>query len=192
MFEFDRSIICPNDPTATEARVRQYKEYYKIKYDICKNQKPKVIAEIGVRAGYSAWTFLQACPTAKYYGFDANNGKHGGQGGKDGKFFEWTKKILKPYDFKLTQLDTQTIDNLELENIDFFHVDGDHTSKGVIHDLDLAFKTLNINGMILVDDITYIKEVENGVNFWLHKMSDKIESNFVDSLRGEMLIWRRL
>ena len=65
-FKFDENIICPEDPTATKERIQQYKEYYKIKYELCKKQNPKIIVEIGVRAGYSAWTFLQACPKAKY------------------------------------------------------------------------------------------------------------------------------
>lgn len=193
MFEFDESIICPQDPTATEKRIRQYKEYYGIKYDIIKHNimgvKPS-IAEIGVRAGYSAWTFLQAFPKAKYFGFDANNGQHGGRGGEDGKFFNWTKKILEPYDYKLTEVNTQEVDDLGIKDIDFFHVDGDHSIKGVQHDLDLAFKTLKVGGIILIDDITYIKDVEIGVNIWIDKMDDNIVSEYIESLRGEMIIER--
>ena len=40
--------------------------YYDIKQDICRRVAPKTIAEIGVRAGYSAWAFLQAAPDAHY------------------------------------------------------------------------------------------------------------------------------
>ena len=81
-YEFDDSIICPWDITASKRRISQYRNYYKIKYDIAKEADPKRIVEIGVRAGYSAFFFLQACPNAKYFGFDANNGTHGGQGPK--------------------------------------------------------------------------------------------------------------
>ena len=189
-FSFDEVIICPDDPTATSERIEQYKEYYKVKYELCKNQSPKVIAEIGVRAGYSAWTFLQACPGAKYVGFDANNGTHGGKGGENGKFFEWTKKILSKYDYELVELDTQSVNELPISDVDFFHVDGDHTTKGVHHDLDIAFKSLSANGLIIVDDITYIDTVRVGVNRWLTKMRGKASAEFVKSLRGEMLIRR--
>lgn len=187
-FYFAETIVCPDDPTATPKRIKEYREYYKIKYDICKKQNPKAIAEIGVRAGYSAWSFLQACPDARYIGFDANNGTHGGQGGKDGKYFEWAKNILRIYNHRLIELDTQTVDSLNIRKVDLFHVDGDHTSKGVQHDLDLAYKVLNDTGLILIDDITYINSVQKGVNKWIEKMGNKITYEFVKSLRGEMLI----
>lgn len=187
-FIFDKKIICPTDPTATAERIEQYKNYYKIKYELCKGQNPKRIAEIGVRAGYSAWSFLQACPSSKYIGFDANNGMHGGKGGEDGSFFQWTKKILSEYDYELIELDTQTVNDLRISNIDFFHVDGDHTTKGVIHDLSLAYEAINEKGLILVDDITYLKEVNLGVTEWLRIMDRKVIIKFIPSLRGEMLI----
>lgn len=191
-FKFDESIIYPADPTATAERIEQYKEYYKVKYNICKKQNPKVIAEIGVRAGYSGWTFLQACPEAEYIGFDANNGTHGGQGGVDGRYFEWAKKILSPYNNTLIDMDTQTVDVLDIKNVDFFHVDGDHTTKGVQHDLDIVLPTLSKTGLIVVDDITYIDTVRDGVYNWLSKNSNKIEAEFVKSLRGEMLIRKKI
>jgi predicted O-methyltransferase YrrM len=190
-FKFDRSVIYPKDPTASEERIRQYAEYYKIKYQLCKEKNPSKIAEIGVRAGYSAWTFLQAAPKAKYYGFDANNGSHGGQGGKDGRYFRWAKEILKDYDIKLIEKDTQKEEDLNISDIDFFHVDGDHTTNGVKHDLDLAFKAINDNGLILIDDITYIPEVKLGVDQWIEMNKDVVMNKFVHSLRGEMLIWKK-
>jgi len=190
-FKFDEKIIYPDDPTATPERIVQYKEYYKIKYKICKKINPKFIAEIGVRAGYSAWTFLQACPTAKYIGFDANNGTHGGQGGEEGVFFDWTKKIISEYNCKLVELDTQLVKSLDINNVDLFHVDGDHSIVGVQHDLDLALVTLSEKGFILVDDIIYIDTVRIGVYNWLAKNNNKVVSKFVPSLRGEMVIWRK-
>ena len=191
-FNFDGSIICPEDPSATEERIQQYKEYYKIKHALCKKQNPKVIAEIGVRAGYSAWTFLQACPEAKYIGFDANNGTHGGQGGEDGKFARWAAEILEGYDVELIELDTQKTNNLEINEVDFFHVYGDHSVEGVQHDLNLAFKTIRDTGLIVIDDITYIDTVRHGVYMWISKMGKSIISEFVESLRGEMLIRKRI
>lgn len=192
MFKFDESIIYPKDPTASKKRVNQYKNYYSVKYEICKQQKPSLIVEIGVRAGYSAWTFLQACPKAKYIGIDANNGTHGGQGGKDGSFFRWAKRILSNYDVELIEMDSQKVSKLNIKNVDFFHVDGDHSVEGVMHDLDLAYNCLSDNGMILVDDITYLPEVKKGVNLWLIKMGDKVKSQFVESLRGEMVIRKNI
>jgi len=189
-FKFDERIICPGDPTATSERIEQYKEYYKIKYKICKEQNPKLIVEIGVRAGYSAWTFLQACPDAKYIGFDANNGTHGGDGGQDGTFFAWAAQILVGYDFELIEMDTQSTNDLGISDVDFFHVDGDHSVVGVQHDLDIALKALSKDGLIVVDDIIYIESVRVGVSQWLRRMGVEIAAEFVPSLRGEILIRR--
>lgn len=191
-FKFDKKIIYPGDPTATVERIQQYKKYYKIKYELCKKQAPKIIAEIGVRAGYSAWTFLQACPEAKYIGFDANNGTHGGKGGESGEFAIWAAKVLKDYNIELIELDTQTINDLKINEVDFFHVDGDHSVEGVQHDLDLAFKAIKDTGLIVIDDITYLSDVRKGVYMWIDKMKNKIASSFVESLRGEMLIRKLL
>ena len=190
-FKFDRKIIYPKDPTASEKRIQQYIGYYGIKYDICKKQNPKTIVEVGVRAGYSAWCFLQACPDAHYIGFDANNGTHGGQGGVDGRYFKWAKHILKDYSHELINLDTQKVQDLNLSNIDFFHVDGDHTIEGVQHDLDLALKCISDTGLILIDDITYLDTVTQGVELWLSKNRDLVTNEFIPSLRGEMLIRRK-
>ena len=190
-FVFDENIICPEDITATKERVEQYKDYYAIKYNICKKKDPKKIAEIGVRAGYSAWTFLQACPEAKYYGFDANNGTHGGQGGEDGKYSIWAKKILKNYEVEIINIDTQKTNDLDISNIDLFHIDGDHTEQGVMHDLDLAFSCINKSGLILIDDVTFLESVKNGVEKWINKNNDIVFFEYIESLRGECLIRKK-
>lgn len=187
-FEFDESIIYPGDPTASVKRIREYCNYYKVKYDICLKQNPKRIAEIGVRCGYSAWTFLQACPQATYFGYDANNGTHGGKGGEDGSFSDWARKILEGYIAIYHEVDTQCVNDLYIRDIDFFHVDGDHSVLGVRHDLDLAFKSINDNGLILIDDYTYLQTVEDGVDGWILKNSKYITVDFIPSLRGEILI----
>jgi hypothetical protein len=183
-FEFPEEIMFPKDRKVHA----KFADYYVVKYDICKSLNPSTIAEIGVRTGSSAWTFLQAVPEAKYVGIDDNNGKHGGRGGEDGRYKRWAEKVLSPYDYELLNINTQKVDSLPLENIDFFHVDGDHSFKGVIHDLNLAFPVLSEKGSILVDDYDYISEVEKGVDKWLEDMKGLVESKYIKSLRGEMLI----
>ena len=190
MFEFNKGILYPKDHKSFK-RLNEYKEYYKVKYSLCKQYNPKVIAEIGVRAGYSAWSFMQACPDALYIGIDANNGTHGGQGGESGCYFKWAEHLLQPYNYKLVEMDTQKVNSLDLKDVDFFHVDGDHTSLGVQHDLDLALKVLSKDGVILVDDITYLDTVNDGVKIWLNNNEDVVDSKFVPSLRGEMLIYKK-
>lgn len=186
-FEFDTSIICPDDKTATPERIEQYKEYYSIKYMICKLCQPKKIIEIGVRCGYSAWAFLQACPDAEYIGIDANNGTHGGQGGEGGVYFEWAQKILKPYNANFWELDTQK--RLQLPagclGADLAHIDGDHTQSGCLHDLELTSKCK----YQLVDDYDYIKEITNAVFKYSVMSEPKKEFVYFPSLRGEVLFY---
>lgn len=182
-------IICPEDITATKERIKEYQLCYREKYDICKRIKPNIIAEIGVRAGYSAWSFLKASPEAKYFGFDANNGKHGGQGGENGCYFEWAKHILKQFNVELIELNTQETNNLSISNVDLFHIDGDHSYDGVIHDLNISLKTLSKNGYILIDDIDYIPEVGNAVKQWIEINKSKIEfAEYLKTYRGDYLI----
>ena len=191
IFQWDPAIIYPGDPTASAKRIQQYEKYYRVKFEICKAAEPKRIAEIGVRCGYSAWAFLQAAPEAEYVGFDANNGKHGGQGGQGGSFWKWANQLLSGDRVTLIEQDTQKIDSLPLKDIDFFHIDGDHSMDGVMHDLDLAYNTLSRYGQILVDDVDYIVPVLLGVRIWTKKMEKKIATVYYESLRGEMVIYKR-
>lgn len=189
MFEFKREIIHHND-TPILSKFDSMREYYKLKHDIAEGVAPTVIAEIGVRAGYSGWAFLNAAPTAKYYALDANNGRHGGAGVKEYGWWDHAKKILSEYNTVFTEVDTQAVDTLTdiiKEPVDFFHVDGDHSEAGVQHDLDLALEVLSPKGAILVDDITYIDGVTRGVNKWLDNHPE-MDGVFIESLRGEMLI----
>lgn len=186
-FIFDESIICPEDPTATPGRVQQYREYYKTKYGICREACPSLIVEIGVRAGYSAWAFLQAYSWLVYRGYDNGSTRHGGFTGA----MDWAARILRPYNATIIRCDTQQVDalpGLDINQADFFHVDGDHSRDGVKHDLDLAYQHTRAGGMILVDDITYVKSVRVGVTEWLNKMDEAVLAEFRPSLRGEMLI----
>ena len=136
--------------------------------------------------------FLQAAPHAEYFGFDANNGTHGGRGGEDGAYKEWAKRILAPYRFHLIDVDTQKVESLPVKGVDLFHVDGDHTERGVQHDLYLAYLCIHPKGCILIDDIDYIPEVKKGVEGWLACMRDSVTFEHLPSLRGEMLIRRRV
>jgi len=185
MFNFNESILCPEETARNLRKTSEFKEYYKIKYDIIKRFNPKSMVEIGVRAGYSAHTFLSAVPGMKYTGLDANNGTHGGQ---DGPWTWWAEKILKKagFDFEIIEADTQKIS--EVPAADFYHIDGDHTSKGVIHDLNICFACRNPGGVLLIDDYDYIIEVKEGVDQWLKDHESEITWEYVKSLRGEIII----
>jgi len=189
---FDPCIICPGDPSATPQRIKQYAEYYQTKADIVRGIRPKRIVEIGVRAGYSAWAFMTTCPDAEYVGIDAENGLHGGRGGPWGW---WTAHLLESLGVKfelIAPFDTQAADKLPVKG-DFYHIDGDHSEAGVMHDLDLCFAGLPENGHMLVDDIDYNEaaQVRVGVQKWLDKHTGEVVAQHIPSLRGEMLIRRK-
>lgn len=188
MWEFPRTAIAPKDANGFKRWDEGlYRKLYQIKYDIALELNPQSILEIGVRAGYSAFSFLSACPTARYMGLDAENGKHGGQGGP---WIPWAVEILKPYNAKVQIADTQKLRSLHpYGSFSFIHVDGDHTAPGCMHDLRMAFDVLLPGGAILVDDYKYIKSVKNAVDDFVSVYG--IEMELRDSPRGEAILRRR-
>jgi len=137
-FNFDLSIVYPKDKDRIKNNYVNYNKYYNNKYHIILRYNPKKIIEIGVRAGYCAWVFLQACPTAKYFGFDNNKGKE--SGAKDLKYHCHAVKNLAEYDINIrSDFDTQKVNELPVKG-QFVHIDGDHSYKGTIHDLNLAVR----------------------------------------------------
>lgn len=192
MFEFKKENIHPQDKTILQ-QFKRMQPYYQVKHRITLRIAPKVIAEIGVRAGYSGWSFLNAAPDAKYYALDANNGTYGGRGVDTYDWWGYAQELLSDYNTVFKQVNTQKVDTLTSiieEKVDLFHVDGDHSIKGVKHDLDLALEVLSSEGAILVDDITYIASVSTGVQEWLQEHPE-LEGKFIESLRGEMFITRK-
>jgi len=188
-YSFKEEIIWPDDPTATPKRISQYRDYYRVKHDIVAEFNPKTIVEIGVRAGYSAYYFLQACPDAKYYGFDADNGTHGGRP----KACRWAEKILSEAgrNFEIYwPFDTQKTEFLPQQG-DFYHIDGDHTERGVMHDLDICFNFAPSGALLLVDDYDYIGTVKSGIDLWVTRHAAEIEWEYRKSLRGEILIRKK-
>jgi cephalosporin hydroxylase len=186
MYEWRPDIICPWDRRHKD----WYPDYYRIKHDICKRVNPKIIVEIGVRAGYSADAFLQACPQAKYIGYDADNFKHGGKRRRRHRpYMEWAEEHLtnNGYDVEINfPVDTQEID--EVASADFYHIDGDHTTKGVMHDLDICYNSASVDAYILVDDYDSLSAVREGVDHWLSNHKGKITYEYIKSHRGELLI----
>jgi predicted O-methyltransferase YrrM len=182
-------IECPWDKTFKKY-CAWYPEYYESKYNICKRINPKTIVEIGVRAGYSADAFLQSCPTAKYLGYDADNGQHGGKKGFFAKpYMKWAKEYLAKFDYDVTinfPIDSQKIN--EIAVADFYHIDGDHSKEGVIHDLKTCYNSAPSGAYLLIDDIDYLPLVKEGVEEWIEAHKDSISHEYISSYRGEILI----
>lgn len=126
-------------------RLRIKEKYVPFKYRTALLLQPKKIVEIGVQCGYAARAFLEACPEAEYIGFDISGRDHG--------FIKWSRRLLRPFNARIyCGYDTQKSQDLELSDVDLFHVDGSHKAGHCYHDMVLAAKTLRPGGAMLVDD----------------------------------------
>jgi len=141
--------------TLTPARAR----YYRAKYAVAQHIAPAHIAEIGVRAGYSAFALLSAAPDAIYTGYDLDQGTYGGGHG----CLDHARKLLAGFNATIRTQDSRTLDELP-PGIDLLHIDGDHTAYGCMSDLNLAYRS----GVcwVLVDDYDYIRSVRQSVDLW--------------------------
>jgi len=188
--EMWRSIVLA--PGEEKFGRRDFYEYYREKFRICRLCGPASIAEIGVRWGYSAFAFLCAAPGASYTGFDLIGGGHGGVA--DDTFprvAELLEQNFPGSKIDLIHADTRTLESLG-GSFDFIHVDGNHSIMAVAHDLKIAFESLSPGGVLLVDDYDYIGGVKVATNGFVLGKRDKIEQFYtVESLRGEMVIRRK-
>lgn len=171
-------------PGDTRSRPDEKREaYYRAKHEVAQRLQPKLIVEIGVRAGYGAFAMLSACPDARYIGIDADNGTHG-----------WTKgalrhaaKILAKFeDQSIWIRDSQEVTRLPGDIIDLLHIDGDHSFEGCYNDLALADRS----GVrwVLIDDYLSLREVREAVDkFALDTRREGFEV-IDDGHRGHALI----
>jgi predicted O-methyltransferase YrrM len=191
-WKFLREHVCPKD-RRTARKFEEFVPYYDVKHQLAGEFRPKRILEIGVRAGYSALAFLSACPKATYLGLDAENGKHGGQGGP---WTWWAEKLLAPFRATIRICDTQKMSQLDEADgaFDFVHVDGDHSYRGALHDMRMCYPRLATGGVMVVDDYDYLPDVRRAIDDFLRKNPPSCDPRrkFVfqhrESLRGEMLI----
>jgi len=192
--------VHPND----KGHYNGYIGYYWSKYTIARRYRPTRILEIGVRAGYSALAFLEAAhdqgrhQEVVYVGIDGETGTHGGEGGP---YLPWAEKILnEPHgpEYKVILLEANTqralpesvIQVLENEGrFDLIHVDGDHTKRGALSDLDLAVGFLMPNGVILIDDYDRAPAVKEAIDEWIetHPEWDHL---YIPSFNGDVAITR--
>ena len=198
-FKLTDEIICPNDLNGY-ARLKpkdhldrkddtDYIKLYREKYEIIKMaNKVESIFEIGVRAGYSSYTFKSAFPEARYVGMDADNCTHGGQGGP---WTWWAKRIMDKYfdNWQIINEDTQKLKTIPYGKYDFVHVDGDHTIGGCIHDMDICWPQVADGGRMTIDDYTHLPDVRVAVETWLKNNKDKYE--ILKTIRGDVIIYKK-
>jgi len=158
--------------------------YYEIKHAIAHRLQPKSICEIGVRAGYSAYAFLSAVPTAEYLGID-----QGTEGAADpleaSACLINLDKILQ--EFASAQVLWRN--SRQLRHLpgayEFVYVDADHTYPGCTHDLGLAQQTAR---WILVDDFDVGPEVRAACRDFLLANPLWMAEYIPDGFRGNLLL----
>lgn len=167
----------PDDPYRPE---EEFRRYYQVKHEVAARLRPGRIAEIGVRAGYSAFAFLTAVPQAAYVGLDADLPAHGGVPG----FMDHARAMLRGFNATLTRADTRTLASLP-GRFDLVHVDGDHSHAGCLHDLELAARAAP---QVLVDDYDFIPDVRRACHDFLAAHPGISAEYLDDGLRGNLLL----
>lgn len=189
--EWMNKVAHPQDGVCRNQFIHQHESE---KFAIASRFKPSRIAEIGVRLGYSAHAFLSAAgPDATYTGHDVVNGGHGGTNIAG---LEYAEAILRR-DFPtagitLVKVNTQTVMDLGLTDFDFFHVDGDHTTAGALHDMVLAWEVIRSGGVMLVDDYDHLVEVRVAVDKFTVDFASQYQSReYIKTFRGDVLFVKK-
>ncbi len=156
--------------------------YYRMKYAICKAIDPKSILEIGVRYGYSAITFLNSVPDARYLGIDNDSETFGGAKNA----IQWARKITTGYDADFLMKDTQNMGQLPGNHWDLVHIDGQQDGDGTFHDLELAIRKAT---WVLVDGYFWSNENMFASTQFMKKYSKFIEyAAIIPGYAGDLLI----
>lgn len=149
------------------------------KYNGC-----KVIVETGVGKGEGARALLDGNPKAAYYGYDSWDNL-------DAPNENVSKSNLEKYKSStLIKSDSMKMSFREFPVADLFVVDGDHTFKGCLNDLNLAEKVISDKGIILVHDMD-TKPVVDAVEEWYKNKKDKFNKSLVHHEHGWAIIWRK-
>lgn len=140
----------------------EFRSQYAAKWMVARNIQPKTIAEIGVRAGYSALAMLLAAPKARYVGIEMDAGGFGGEVGITARALP---TVLDGFDWTIRYADSREMNAFDFDDagsiVDLFHIDGDHSYDGAWSDLMLAWP---VSRWILVDDYDFIRPVQAAVD----------------------------
>ena len=182
-YEFRRTAF---EGDAFRSRFPKWVNYYRMKWAIARTLRPASILEIGVRYGYSAAAFLDACPNAEYLGIDIDSDEFGGAKGA----IHWAAKITAGYKAKFLVADTQKMTQFPGTVYDLIHVDGQQDGDGSFHDLQLA---IGQGRFVLVDGYFWTQQNFHSISEFLFTFRDLLEYYVVvPGYAGELLIKSRL
>ena len=156
--------------------------------------RPQHILEIGVRLGYSAVAMLYENDVERYVGIDNDSLVADGLEKAEANLSHLVWKGRVSLSFDLFNTDTQKPDNtamekyLEHEDFDLVHIDGDHSYKGAMRDMQTFWPKVTNGGHMLVDDSIYIPEVRKACEDFA-KMTNAPHYN-VETFRGTWVFLR--
>lgn len=163
------------------AHSRNYYEWY---YSYAQALRPTTVLEIGVLYGYSSIAMIMGHPDIqRLYLFD--------MGAYGTPLTEGVENIKRLFTGEIIPhaVNTQALTRLDVpEPIDLIHVDGDHTPKGLAHDLDLVLPCLAPTGMIVVDDIIPCAGLRDVCMRFAE--AHGLVSQFLPTFRGHLLLSR--
>lgn len=156
--------------------------YYRMKWAIARVLAPRRILEVGVRFGYSAAAFLDACPEAEYLGIDNDSEAFGGHKGA----IEWARRITRHARASYLLADSQQLAEFPGGRYDLIHVDGQQDGDGSFRDLAKALRQARY---ILVDGFFWTRQNFLNASEFLYRFRDRIESCVaIPGYEGELLI----
>ena len=177
------SIVHPGDKPIPAA----WKRYYCTLFELARELRPARLCEIGVRAGYSAFAMLCACPTAAMLGIevDIDDGTSKGHWGCSALSLH-AESILTPFNHRLLIADSH--DLRRLPRSDLIYVDGDHTRDGCLADLRLAARSTDTG---LVDDYDSFSTVREACERFIDE-SPGFSSRYIPNGLTGLLLLRRI
>lgn len=148
--------------------------------------KPKIIAEMGSRFGYSLKCFVEGSghPADEYIirSFDLEC---------DGietleTMNNYFKNVIGIKDLIINKVDTLSLKTLNMDNqCDLCLVDGMHTVEGCFNECKLAWDALKIGGIMVIDDY-HDPMPKEGLNQFCKELN--ITYEVIDSFRGMAII----
>lgn len=166
----------------------EWYSHYITKYRLAKALRPSSILEVGVRYGYSAYSFLSASPLATYVGVDSDDPEHNCMGAPT---CEWASNNLKKH-FPKAQISifrTNTQEQIPLftpGEFDFVHIDAAHDYAGALKDFYSFWPACS--GAMLIDDYASTGSVRDAVTEFVKQTKSILL--MTESLTGEALIVR--
>jgi Methyltransferase domain len=169
-------------------------DYYNYYYSYGRHFQVKNILEIGVRYGYSLISLVKGAQESKSFANAVGIDNQSYVSGSEKIAYENIKSVTDK--FRLINADSQATQDLRAlvgdMRFDLIHVDGDHSYKGCLHDLNIVKEILTDNGVIIIDDIFLGScRVFQAVIKFLENNAALFDVQIINCFRGHAVLKRK-